>query len=292
MTSDRQGQHLHRHLQHTGYTRDNSLRKQKGSRDITNPFKSTGEKRDTKVNETITHYFKPTGPRNHEKMTNRKYERKMEENTIHSTISYLVQAFRDNDRPNPTKDEDGELGRIISRIYRAWKNEDPPVKQQKALPICVLREISKMNLTEKQRAITQLVIWAFFFACRSCEYLKVPQAEKTQNGCLAPLEHPVFQRRKRVEPQQPRTRICRLCLDNFRMAKERREDEHSHTSPFGRQTPVSGETMGCPSKTNLGVLRSNSRYKSIGGLEKLPDRAHNLERNKRGSPGRRGFHRI
>ena len=191
--------------------------------------------------------------------------------TVRSIISYLVEAFRDNDYPNPIKDEDGELGRIISRIYRAWKNEDPPVKQQKALPICVLREISKMNLTEKQRAITQLVIWAFFFACRSCEYLKVPQAEKTQNGCLAPLEHPVFQRRKRVEPQQPRTRICRLCLDNFRMAKERREDEQSHTSPFGRQTPVSGETMGCPSKTNLGVLRSNSRYKSIGGLEKLPD---------------------
>jgi hypothetical protein len=31
------------------------------------------------------------------------------ESTIRSTISYVSLSFRDNDRPNPTKDEDGEL---------------------------------------------------------------------------------------------------------------------------------------------------------------------------------------
>ena len=41
-----------------------------------------------------------------------------------------------------------------------------------------------MNMTEKQRAIGQLAVGAFFFACRSCEYLKVPQAEKKRTDIL------------------------------------------------------------------------------------------------------------
>ena len=84
-------------------------------------------------------------------------------NTIHSTLSYLVQTFRDNDRPNPTRNKDGQLERILSRIYRAWKNEDPPAKQQKALPIYVLREIAKMDLTEKTKSYSPTCNWGLLF---------------------------------------------------------------------------------------------------------------------------------
>ena len=37
------------------------------------------------------------------------------ERTVRSTVSYVASTFRENDRPNPTKDEDGELGRLLSR---------------------------------------------------------------------------------------------------------------------------------------------------------------------------------
>ena len=36
------------------------------------------------------------------------------EGTIRSTISYVAQNFRENDSPNPTKDEDGQIGRLQS----------------------------------------------------------------------------------------------------------------------------------------------------------------------------------
>ena len=104
--------------------------------------------------------------------------------TVQSTISYVAQTFRERGRPNPTKDEDGELGRLLSRQYRSFKNNDPPPVQQKALPACALREMAKLSITETQRATSQLAIGAFFFACRSCEYLKVPQAQKRRTDIL------------------------------------------------------------------------------------------------------------
>ena len=41
-----------------------------------------------------------------------------------------------------------------------------------------------MQVTESQRAISQLLIEAFFFAMRSFEYLKVPQSEKRRTDIL------------------------------------------------------------------------------------------------------------
>lgn len=106
------------------------------------------------------------------------------EGTIRNTISFVASSFRDNDRPNPTRDEDGELGRLLSRLFRAFRNGDPNPKQQKALPLGVLREMAKLQVTETQRALVQLAIGAYMFAMRSCEYLKVPQAEKRRTAIL------------------------------------------------------------------------------------------------------------
>ena len=106
------------------------------------------------------------------------------EGTIRSAVGYVAQTFREYEHPNPTKDEDGELGRLLSRLFRAFRNKDPKAKQQKALPIGVLRKVAELQVTETQRAITQLSIGAFFFACRSCEYLKVTQAELRRTAIL------------------------------------------------------------------------------------------------------------
>ena len=44
--------------------------------------------------------------------------------------------------------------------------------------------LAELQVTELQRAIIQLSIGAYFFACRSCEYLLVPQAEKRRTDIL------------------------------------------------------------------------------------------------------------
>ena len=57
------------------------------------------------------------------------------ESTVHSSVSSVVSTFRENGRSNPTKDEDMELGWILHRLYRAFKNEDPKVEHQKVVPL-------------------------------------------------------------------------------------------------------------------------------------------------------------
>ena len=106
------------------------------------------------------------------------------ESTMKSALGYVAQTFRDNDQPNPTHDKDHQLGCLLTKQYRAFKNKDPPPKQQKALPIGVLRVLAELQVTELQRAIIQLSIGAYFFACRSCEYLLIPQAEKRRTDIL------------------------------------------------------------------------------------------------------------
>ena len=128
---------------------------------------------------------------------------KLAAGTVQSTISYVAQTFRERGRPNPTKDEDGELGRLLSRQYRAFKNDDPPPVQQKAIPACVLRELAKMVMTDSQKAISQLATGAFFFACRSCEYLKVPQAEKRRTDILRLRNIRFFRNGRRMELNSP-----------------------------------------------------------------------------------------
>jgi hypothetical protein len=104
--------------------------------------------------------------------------------TISNTISYLASAFRKNGRPNPSLDDDRRLSILLSRQYRVFRNKDPPTKQQKALPCIVLKEMSKLSVTPIQIATIQLAVVGFFFAMRSCEYLKVPQANQHRTDIL------------------------------------------------------------------------------------------------------------
>ena len=65
-------------------------------------------------------------------------------------------------------------------------NDDPKEVQQKALPFIVLEELAKRQVSELDIGVSKLTICAGFFACRSCEYLKVPRREMkcTKQLCL------------------------------------------------------------------------------------------------------------
>jgi len=125
------------------------------------------------------------------------------EGTVRSAISYVASSFRDNDRPNPTKDEDGELGRLLSRQYRAFRNEDPNPVQQNSVLVCVIRELLKNKLSKTKRAIGQLGGSAFFFAKRSCEYLKVKESEKRRTDILRIRNIRFFRDGKLVKHNDP-----------------------------------------------------------------------------------------
>ena len=78
------------------------------------------------------------------------------------------------------------LSVLLSRQFRAYRNDDPKEVQQKALPFFVLEELAKRQVSELDKGVSQLTICAGFFACRSCEYSKVPRREmkRTKLLCL------------------------------------------------------------------------------------------------------------
>ena len=175
------------------------------------------------------------------------------EATIRNTISFVSSTFRENERPNPTKDDDGQLGRLLSRLFRAFKNKDPAEKQQKALPATVLVEIAKMQLTETQRAISQLTIGAFYFAMRSCEYCKVPQAQKRRTDILR-LRNIVFLRRGRIIPHSsPELEYADCVVITFEFQKK---DERNDTVTMH----ATGHKFMCPVRAWAAIIRRIRNY--------------------------------
>jgi hypothetical protein len=85
----------------------------------------------------------------------------------------VVQTFRAKGRPNPTKDTDSKLSILLSRQFRAYRNNNPKQVQQKALPFDGFNNIAKRQVTELDRAIVQQTIAIAFFVCHSCKYLEV-----------------------------------------------------------------------------------------------------------------------
>jgi hypothetical protein len=164
-----------------------------------------------------------------------------------------VQTFRENGCPNPTKDEDGELGRLLSHLFRAFRNADPAPVQQKALPICVLAELAKKQLTETHRAIAQLSIANFFFASRSCEYLKVPQAEKRRTDILRLRCIRFFRRGKSIAHDSPLLESAdAVSITYERQKKDERNDTVTHLT--------SGDAILCPVRQWAAVVRRIRRY--------------------------------
>jgi len=175
------------------------------------------------------------------------------EATIRNTISFVSSTFRENERPNPTKDDDGQLGRLLSRLFRAFKNKDPAEKQQKALPATVLVEIAKMQLTETQRAISQLTIGAFYFAMRSCEYCKVPQALKRRTDILR-LRNVAFLRRGRIIPHSsPELEYADCVMITFEFQKK---DERNDTVTMH----ATGHKFMCPVRAWAAIIRRIRNY--------------------------------
>jgi len=123
--------------------------------------------------------------------------------SVRNTVDHVAQTFRNHQRRDPRLDGDGKPSSLLLYQYKAYKSEDPPPVQQKALPGCILRQLYQHKSTERLKAIADLCTCAFFFAMRSCEYLSV--------GGL------------------PR-KTKRLRLRNLRFFKNRKEMAHGHQS--------------------------------------------------------------
>jgi len=77
-------------------------------------------------------------------------------------------------------DEKGKLRNIILRILKSYQVWDPPVKRESPITPAMLRHIKKKAASPRARFLANLVIRAYFFAIRSCEYSKTPGFHQTE----------------------------------------------------------------------------------------------------------------
>ena len=63
--------------------------------------------------------------------------------------------------------------------------------------------MAKRKATETEKALAELGIGAIFFACRSCEYLKVPQAEKRRTDILKLRNIRFFKKGREISHSNP-----------------------------------------------------------------------------------------
>jgi hypothetical protein len=101
--------------------------------------------------------------------------------TIQDTLSAVAQTFWVHRRNDPRVDERGNTAFILQRTLKGLKSEDPPTKKQSpATPELIRLLANSPNSVPLDHAIGKLACGAYFYAMRSCEYLKVSGTRKTK----------------------------------------------------------------------------------------------------------------
>jgi hypothetical protein len=92
----------------------------------------------------------------------------------------VAQAYKLADRADPRLDSDGKLAFLLQHQLRGYKAIDPGEKPQLELTGSVLMKFYQLALSEFDKALCTLFVGSFFFAMRSCEYIKVQGTRKTK----------------------------------------------------------------------------------------------------------------
>ncbi len=90
--------------------------------------------------------------------------------TICTTLDGVAPTFRLHQFESPIHDAAGRLEPVLALQLKGYADEDLDPRPQQALPLEVVRRVLAMRTTARDEAIGQLVVTAFFFAMRSCEY--------------------------------------------------------------------------------------------------------------------------
>ena len=143
---------------------------------------------------------------------------------------------------------------ILQQQYRGYKNLDKNTKQQKALPLIVLREVAKNRSTVENIALGQLFIGAFFFAMRSCEYLRTTIAaekKRTKTLCIRNLRF--FLKGKQLDYSAANLPLADTITVTFEFQKS---DERNESVTMFR----SGDPTLCPVRAWAAIVRRILSY--------------------------------
>jgi hypothetical protein len=100
--------------------------------------------------------------------------------SIRTTLDCVSQTFRLANKPDPRLDVNGNIAFVLQRQLRCYSTSDPGKGQQVAVTGSILHHFHKSSISPMDVAFCELFIGAFFFAMRSCEYLRTSGQRKTK----------------------------------------------------------------------------------------------------------------
>jgi hypothetical protein len=110
-----------------------------------------------------------------------------------------------------------------------------------------------MRFSKTQITIRELAIGTYFFACRSCEYLKVPAAEKKKTDILKLKDIWFFKNDSKLNHADPHLEHADSVSLNFANQKNGIKDDsvmHQHT----------GDILFCPVQTFAKIVKQIRNY--------------------------------
>jgi hypothetical protein len=173
--------------------------------------------------------------------------------TCQAALTGVCAAFSHAGRPNPSLDANQKTSVLLRHQIRGYTNLDPSKRQQKAIPLKLLQKMTqRQSKVPGLIAYHELTILAYFFAMRSCEYLKTPGERRTNPLRLRNL---VFRTKNKVVPHDdPNLHLADTISITFEYQKRDLRDDSVTQSK-------SGDAHLCPVRAAAAVVK---RLRSFG----------------------------
>jgi hypothetical protein len=123
----------------------------------------------------------------------------MASKTCREHAASVAEALVLSGRRDPRYDLDGKLSRLLSKQIKGYETDDPAKQQQQCLPVGLIEQFCEQKSNDKARqALQQNYLFAFFFAMRACEFLKV-QGKERKTVCIR-LNGIIFIKENKILP--------------------------------------------------------------------------------------------
>jgi hypothetical protein len=164
--------------------------------------------------------------------------------TIRTTLDGVAQTFRLHKFESPIHDAAGRLEPVLALQLKGYADEDPDPRPQQALPLEVVKRVRAMRTTARDEAIGQLVVTAFFFAMRPCEYSDAGRGRITT---LVTIDDVLFRKNGETIPTDDRDRMRLADTVSITFRKQKNRDNGTTITQHRNDRP--GQADICPVRT-------------------------------------------
>jgi hypothetical protein len=168
----------------------------------------------------------------------------MVEGSIRNSISILAQTFLENHVPDPRLDASNNTAIGLRWLLAGFKACDENDHRQKAIPVSVIKQVHKLyyhHHNTKSQASAQLIIGAFFFAMRSCEYSKTTSSSESRTTRILTVGNcRLFKNKQIIDHFDPQLTTADIVSITFisQKNKERHQTISMHCSGHDTICPV------------------------------------------------------